>query len=88
ALEFRYLPIRAADWALAGYRDVATLDGDSSAEGRILWDQLWCAVSQLDYRPTPRPRGSNRDRPGARLIDLIGFLSNSAGRNWLDRAGI
>ncbi|WP_193107489.1 phosphotransferase family protein [Brachybacterium sp. FME24] len=88
ALEFRYLPMRAADWALSGYRDVAALDGDSSAEGRILWDQLWCAVSQLDYRPTPRPRGSNRDRPGARLIDLIGFLSTSAGRNWLDRAGI
>lgn len=88
ALEFRYLPMKAAAWALAGYRNVMPIDGDDTAEARILWDQLWCAVWQVDFRPTPRPRGSNRDRPGARLVDLIGFLTSRIGRDWLDRAGI
>jgi len=88
SLEFRYLPMRAAAWALAGYRDVMPIDGDDTVEARILWDQLWCAVSQVDLRPTPRPRGSNRDRPGSRLVDLIGFLTTGFGREWLDRTGI
>lgn len=87
ALEFRYLPMRATSWALDGYRTLMPLDGDAGAEARILWDQIWCAVHQLDHRPGPVPRGSNRDRPGARLIDLVGFLASSTGRAWLERAG-
>lgn len=87
ALDFRYLPMRAASWALDGYRQVMPLDGDADAEARILWDQIWCAVHQLDRRPDPAPRGSNRDRPGSRLIDLLGFLASTAGQAWLERTG-
>lgn len=40
ALEFHALWVWAVPHALAGYREVAPLDGDSSAEARILWDHL------------------------------------------------
>lgn len=83
--EFRYLPLRAAHFALLGYREVMPVDGDETAEARILWDQVWAAVSSLDYLPNTRLPGTNRDRPGARLVDLSEFLFSPESRHWLDR---
>lgn len=88
ALEFRYLPMRAVEAAVAGYREIMPIDGDDTAEARILWDQIWVAVWQLDRHPEAAPRGSNRDRPGSRLIDLVGFLTSARGRHWVERSGL
>ena len=44
ALDFRYLPVDAVESALTGYREIMPLDGDETAEARILWDQVCSAV--------------------------------------------
>lgn len=82
--DFRYLPFRAAHYALEGYRSEMPIDGDSTAEARIIWDQIWSAVSSLNYLPNGARRGSDRDRPGSRAVDLIAFLLSDEGRSWRD----
>src|SRR5439155_14338513 len=46
-IEFGAMPLRVADWVLAGYRSVGPLDGDETAEQRILWDQITTALTEL-----------------------------------------
>jgi aminoglycoside phosphotransferase (APT) family kinase protein len=69
ALDFAYLPLRAVPAALAGYRDVAPLDGDEEAEGRILWDHLAIGLLHLD-RQVHAGRFNWDHPPVARFIEL------------------
>jgi aminoglycoside phosphotransferase (APT) family kinase protein len=50
------LPLRVIDAALAGYRSVMPVDGDETAEQRILWDKLIGALARLRLTPTPPGR--------------------------------
>lgn len=70
ALEFASLPSRAIPHALAGYREIAALDGDRTAEWRILWDHLCLALKCLPL--LPRYRNISWARPPfARLTELL-----------------
>jgi aminoglycoside phosphotransferase (APT) family kinase protein len=64
------LPLRVIDAALAGYRSVMPLDGDDSAEQRILWDKLIGALTRLRLSPTP-PTTAAWPTPSGRLFDLL-----------------
>jgi aminoglycoside phosphotransferase (APT) family kinase protein len=69
-MEFVYIPSRAVPTALEGYRSVMPLDGDDTAEARILWDHLARALSRLKREPAPsKPAWS--DRPGSPLVELL-----------------
>ncbi len=82
AQEFAYLPLAIVDTMLVGYREIMPLDGDDTAEARILWDHVGRAVydlynrSALDDRP-------GRSAAGAQFIDLVGFLLSNRGQKWL-----
>ncbi|HVX45125.1 MAG TPA: aminoglycoside phosphotransferase family protein [Mycobacteriales bacterium] len=81
AQEFAYLPLSVVDPMLRGYREIMPLDGDDTAELRILWDHLGRAVYRL--RSTEEPHNPGRRSAGAELIDLIGLLLSGADRRWL-----
>jgi aminoglycoside phosphotransferase (APT) family kinase protein len=70
ALEFWAMPSRAISFALAGYREIAPLDGDETAEQRILWDHLCLALDFLQREPHPGNLSWGRP-PFARLIELL-----------------
>ena len=70
AMELVSLPLRAVDAALAGYRSVLPIDGDDTAEQRILWDKLLGALWRLRLSPAP-PRSSTSPTPTGRLFDLL-----------------
>jgi Ser/Thr protein kinase RdoA (MazF antagonist) len=46
-IEFAAMPLRAVDRVLAGYRSVGPVDGDDTAEKRILWDHITVALIEL-----------------------------------------
>jgi aminoglycoside phosphotransferase (APT) family kinase protein len=64
------LPLRVVDAALAGYRSVMPLDGDDTAEQRILWDKVVGALARLRHSPTP-PAAPAWPTPSGRLFDLL-----------------
>lgn len=70
AMDLVSLPLRVIDAALAGYRSVMPLDGDDTAEQRILWDKLIGAVARLRLPPTPPVAGA-WPTPSGRLFDLL-----------------
>jgi Ser/Thr protein kinase RdoA (MazF antagonist) len=70
AIEFRGLPLRVIDAVLAGYRTVNPIDGDDTAESRILWDKLVGALGRLRLEPRP-PTAPTSPAPAARLIELF-----------------
>ena len=70
AMDFVSLPLRVIDAALAGYRSVMPLDGDDTAEQRILWDKLIGALARLRLPPTP-PASPAWPTPTGRLFDLL-----------------
>ena len=39
-VDLRYVPLRVGDKVLEGYRAVMPIDGDDSAEQRLVWDKL------------------------------------------------
>jgi aminoglycoside phosphotransferase (APT) family kinase protein len=47
AIDFAQIPLHLVDVALAGYRTVGPLDGDDTAEQRILWDHVMTALTEL-----------------------------------------
>jgi aminoglycoside phosphotransferase (APT) family kinase protein len=62
AIDFAQVPLHLVDVVLAGYRSVAPLDGDDTAEQRILWDHVMTALNELwrmrvdmdkKYQPSP-----------------------------------
>jgi Ser/Thr protein kinase RdoA (MazF antagonist) len=70
AMDLVSLPLRVIDAALAGYRSVMPLDGDDTAEERILWDKLVGALQRLRLAPEP-PAAEVWPTPTGRLFDLL-----------------
>jgi aminoglycoside phosphotransferase (APT) family kinase protein len=73
-------PLRAVPYLLEGHREVAPLDGDDTAEARILWWQLQLALWLL--RRPPQPGRSWGERPMAMLLDILRFATESPGPRW------
>jgi Ser/Thr protein kinase RdoA (MazF antagonist) len=61
AHDFAGIPLRAVPFMLAGYREVAPLTEDDTAEARILWRHLQMALYLLG-----RPRSRDGRGPSAR----------------------
>jgi aminoglycoside phosphotransferase (APT) family kinase protein len=80
AWDFAGVPLRAAPWLLAGYRDVAPLDNDATAEARILWRHLHLALFNL--RRGPLPQRSWAERPMTMLLEIMRFLIEAPGESW------
>jgi Ser/Thr protein kinase RdoA (MazF antagonist) len=80
--DFAGKPFRAVPFMLEGYREVAPLPDDETAEARILWRQLQIALYLLG-RP-PQPGLSWAERPAAMLLEIMRFFLGSPGRPWMD----
>jgi len=80
AWDFAGVPLRAAPWLLAGYREVAPLDNDETAEARILWRHLQLAL--LNLRRGPLPQRSWAERPMTMLLEIMRFLIEAPGEPW------
>lgn len=74
------MPLDAVRHVLAGYRTVAALPDDASAEGRILRYQLHFAL--IHARDTPQPRRSWGERPLSYLLAVMRCLLASPGSPW------
>jgi aminoglycoside phosphotransferase (APT) family kinase protein len=70
AMDLVSLPLRVIDAVLAGYRSVMPLDGDDTAEQRILWDKLIGVLQRLRLPPEP-PASPAWPTPTGRLFDLL-----------------
>jgi aminoglycoside phosphotransferase (APT) family kinase protein len=70
AMDLVSLPLRVIDAVLIGYRSVAPLDGDDTAEERILWDKFVGALQRLRLTPEP-PAAEVWPTPSGRLFDLL-----------------
>lgn len=46
-IDFAQIPLRLVDVVLAGYRTVGPVDGEDTAEQRILWDHVMGALTEL-----------------------------------------
>ena len=74
ALEFSSIPPRAIPTVLKGYREISPIDGDDSAEARILWDHLCLALEFSEQ--LPRPGNISWARPPlARLTEILAASS-------------
>jgi Ser/Thr protein kinase RdoA (MazF antagonist) len=70
ATDFVDTPARFLPLVLAGYREIGPIDGDASAEARILWDHLVRALRRL--RREPMIGNVNWERPPfARPTELL-----------------
>lgn len=82
------LPLRALPHLLEGYRQVAPMDGDDTAEARILWWQFRNALTFLERRPPPDlPSLSWAERPLSQLLEILRFLMSPEGQPWLRLVG-
>src|SRR5215472_13511633 len=84
AWDFFGLPLRAAPFLLDGHREVAPLDGDDTAEARILWRHLQCSLSVLPRGAAPGL--SWGERPLAWLLELLRFFLEPPPRRWRELA--
>jgi hypothetical protein len=82
AHDFAGIPLRAIPFMLEGYREVAPLPEDDTAEARILWRHLQISLYLLG-RP-PQPGLSWAERPAAMLLEIMRFFLGSPGRPWMD----
>jgi len=82
AFEFRHMPLSAVPYALAGYREIAPLDGDDGAEARILWDHLGWAFLRLTERDGTQKYDWAAPRL-ARILDVMEFAFSRQGSGWL-----
>lgn len=81
AFEFRHMPLRAVPSVLTGYRSVMPLDGDESAQARILWDHLAWALLRLTEMPGSQPSDWGATNAG-RLLEILAFAISDAGWRW------
>jgi hypothetical protein len=56
---------------------VNSIDGDDTAESRILWDKLVGALGRLRLEPRP-PTSPTSPAPAARLIELLAAAVDGA----------
>jgi aminoglycoside phosphotransferase (APT) family kinase protein len=69
-VDLRYVPLRVADKVLAGYRAVMPVDGDDSAEERLVWDKLTGALVRLGRLARPAD-GSISGTPAGPLLEVL-----------------
>ncbi|HEX8222024.1 MAG TPA: aminoglycoside phosphotransferase family protein [Chloroflexia bacterium] len=77
AWDFVPLPLRAVPWVLQGYREVAEVPGESTAEARILWHHIQYTLfiwwNKRHHRRGTIDRGFQRLRFGIReMLELPG----------------
>jgi aminoglycoside phosphotransferase (APT) family kinase protein len=82
ALDFSGMPLRAVPHVLAGYRELAALPDDETAEARILRYHLHFALVLMDNQP--QPQRSWGERPLGYLLDAMRFLLASPGGRWAE----
>jgi aminoglycoside phosphotransferase (APT) family kinase protein len=80
ALDFSGMPLRAVPDVLAGYRELAALPDDETAEARILRYHLHFALVLMDNEP--QPQRSWGERPLGYLLDAMHFLLQTPGGRW------
>ena len=80
AWDFAGIPLRAVPFMLEGHREIAPLDGDETAEARILWRHLQLAIWLL--RREPQPAHSWAERPLAMFLEIMRFLLESHDSQW------
>lgn len=81
AWDFFGMPLRAVPYLLEGHRAVAPLDGDDTAEARILWRHLHAALRTLPRGAAPGM--SWGERPLAWLLEIFRFFLDAPGGAWL-----
>jgi Ser/Thr protein kinase RdoA (MazF antagonist) len=69
-IDFTQIPLHAVDVALAGYRSVAPVDGDDTAEQRILYDHVMTALTEL-WRLRIDMGKVYHPCPGDELIEIL-----------------
>ena len=89
-VDLRYVPLRVTDKVLEGYREVMPLDGDASAEERLVWDKLtgaltgsagWLGPLTVQYRGRRRGRSSSCwQLPQTRALPLCNYSAVDAVR--------
>jgi len=82
ALDFSGMPLGAVPDVLAGYRELAALPDDKSAEARILRYHLYFAL--VNVQNAPQPLHSWGERPLGYLLDTMRFLLDPPNERWAD----
>ncbi len=80
AWDFAGMPLGEVPHLLHGYRTIAPLDDDDTAEARILWRHLQLALYLLTREP--QPGRSWAERPLAMLLEIMRFFTQSPGPRW------
>jgi aminoglycoside phosphotransferase (APT) family kinase protein len=80
AWDFAGVPLRVVPAMLEGYRAVAPLDRDETAEARILWRHLQLSLYLM--RREPQPGLSWAERPLGMFMDTVRFLLGDPGEEW------
>jgi aminoglycoside phosphotransferase (APT) family kinase protein len=82
ALDFSGMPLRAVLDVLAGYREIAIVPNDHTAEARILRYHLHFAL--INIRNEPQPLRSWGERPLGYLLEIMHFLLTSSSSRWAE----
>jgi len=80
AWDFLGIPLRAVPCMLEGHREIAPLDGDDTAEARILWRHLQVAIRIMQRGP--QPSHSWAERPWAMFLEIMRFLLDPPDPRW------
>ncbi len=80
ALDFSGMPLPAVPEVLAGYREIAALPDDETAEARILRYHLQFAL--VNVQNEPQPLHSWGERPLGYLLDVMRFLLEPPSTRW------
>ena len=79
AYDFAGIPLRAVPFMLEGYREVAPLPQDETAEARILWRHLQISLYLLGRPPQPGLVGGTS---GGDVLEIMRFFLGSPGKPW------
>lgn len=82
AWDFGGIPLRAVPYLLEGYRAVASLEADDTAEARILWWHIQLAL--FTAHRDPQPNYSWAERPLTMLLEITRFLLADLPGAWHD----
>ena len=74
------MPLRAVPFVLEGHREVAPLDGDDTAEARILWRHVQWSLAHLPRGAVPGQAWG--ERPLAWLLDVLRFFLDGPPAPW------
>jgi aminoglycoside phosphotransferase (APT) family kinase protein len=80
AWDFFGMPLRAVPLLLEGHREVAPLDGDDTAEARILWRHLQWSLAVMPRGATPGL--SWGEHPIAWMLEVLRFFLDRPPPRW------